>query len=51
MSRQDLQRVEVLIEVLAGRRTTELAAGVLGVSLRQAHRLLARYRADGGSPG
>jgi hypothetical protein len=36
MSRQDLQRVEVLTEVLAGRRTTVSAAGVLGVSLRQA---------------
>src|ERR1700730_4953326 len=35
MSRQDLQRVEVLTEVL-------------GVSLRQAQRLLARYRAGGG---
>jgi hypothetical protein len=34
MSRQDLQRVEVLTEVLAGRRTTVSAAGVLGVSLR-----------------
>jgi hypothetical protein len=48
MSRQDLQRVEVLTEVLAGRRTTVSAAGVLGVSLRQAQRLLARYRAGGG---
>jgi hypothetical protein len=49
MSRQDLQRVEVLTEVLAGRRTTVSAAGVLGVSLRQAQRLLARYRAGGGA--
>jgi leucine-zipper of insertion element IS481 len=48
MSRQDLQRVEVLTEVLADRRTTVSAAGVLGVSLRQAQRLLARYRAGGG---
>jgi hypothetical protein len=48
MSRQDLQRIEVLTEVLAGRRTTVSAAGVLGVSLRQAQRLLARYRAGGG---
>src|ERR1700682_5966790 len=48
MSRQDLQRVEVLTEVLAGRRTTKSAAGVLGVSLRQAQRLLARYRDGGG---
>ncbi len=47
MSRQDLQRVEVLTQVLAGRRRTETAAGVLGVSLRQAQRLLAKYRAGG----
>src|ERR1700687_5532042 len=48
MSKRDLQRVEVLTEVLAGSRTTESAAGVLGVSLRQAQRLLARYRDGGG---
>ncbi len=47
MSKQELRRVEVLIQVLAGRRTMETAAGVLGVSLRQAQRLLARYRAGG----
>jgi transposase len=48
MSKQDLQRIEVLSEVLAGRRTTESAAGILEVSLRQTQRLLARYRAGGG---
>jgi transposase len=48
MSKRELQRVEVLTEVLAGSRTTESAAGVLGVSLRQAQRLLARYRDGGG---
>ena len=48
MSKQELQQVEVLTEVLAGRRTTESAAGVLGVSLRQAQRLAARYRDGGG---
>jgi transposase len=48
MSKQELRRVEVLTEVLAGRRTTESAAGVLGVSLRQAQRLTARYRDGGG---
>jgi transposase len=48
MSKQELRRVEVLTEVLAGRRTTESAAGVLGVSLRQAQRLAARYRDGGG---
>ncbi len=48
MSKQELRRVEVLTEVLGGRRTTESAAGVLGVSLRQAQRLAARYRDGGG---
>ena len=33
MSKKDLQRIEILSEVLAGRRTTESAAGVLSVSL------------------
>ena len=40
--------VKSLTEVLAGRPTTESAAGVLGVSLRQAQRLAARYRDGGG---
>ena len=44
MSKQELRRVEVLTEVLAGRRTTESAAGVLGLSLRQAQRLTSRYK-------
>ncbi len=48
MSKQEIRRVEVLTEVLAGSRTTESAAGVLGVSLRQAQRLVARYRDGGG---
>lgn len=48
MSKQELRRVEVLTEVLAGQRTAESAAGVLGVSLRQAQRLVARYRDGGG---
>lgn len=48
MSKQELRRVEVLTEVLAGGRTTESAAGVLDVSLRQAQRLVARYRDGGG---
>ncbi|MCU1248903.1 MAG: Integrase catalytic region [Edaphobacter sp.] len=48
MSERDLQRIEVLTEVLAGIRTTESAAGVLGVSLREAQRLLASYRDGGG---
>lgn len=48
MSKQELRRVEVLPELLAGSRTTESAAGVLGVSLRQAQRLVARYRDGSG---
>jgi transposase len=48
MSKRDLQRIEVLTEVLAGRRTTESAAAVLGVSTRQVQRLLNRYRDGGG---
>ena len=48
MSKQELRRVEVLTEVLAGQRTAESAAGVLNVSLRQAQRLVARYRDGGG---
>ena len=49
MGKRDLQRIEVLTEVLAGRRTTESAGGVLGVSLRQTQRLLARYQDGGGA--
>jgi transposase len=49
MSKKDLQRIEVLTEVLAGRRMTESAAGVLNVSLRQTQRLLARYKDGGGA--
>ena len=49
MSKRDLQRIEVLTEVLAGRRTTESAAAVLDVSVRQTQRLLTRYRDGGGA--
>jgi len=49
MSRRDLKRIEVLTEVLAGRRTTESAAAVLQMSVRQAQRLLARYEDGGGA--
>jgi hypothetical protein len=48
MSKQELRRVEVLTEVLAGSRTTESASGVLGVSLREAQRLVLAYRDGGG---
>jgi hypothetical protein len=48
VSARDLQRIEVLTEVLAGRRTTASAATVLAVSVRQTQRLLIRYRDGGG---
>jgi transposase len=48
MSARDLKRLEVLTEVQAGRRTVASAAVILGVSERQAFRLLARYRDHGG---
>src|SRR5271155_5617112 len=49
MSKRDLQRIEVLTEVIAGRRTTESAAAVLYLSVRQTQRLLTRYRDGGGA--
>lgn len=49
MSKRDLQRTEVLSEVLAGRRTTVSAASVLNVSVRQAQRLSSRYKDGGGA--
>ena len=48
MSVKDLQRIEVLTEVLAGRRTVGSAATVLTISDRQVNRLLARYQENGG---
>ena len=48
MSGQELQRIEVLSEVLARRRTAISAAAVLGLSTRQTRRLLAAYRDGGG---
>jgi hypothetical protein len=48
MSERDLHRIEVLTEVLAGRRTVASAASFLAISVRQLHRLLIRYRDEGG---
>jgi hypothetical protein len=45
---RDLQRIEVLGEVLAARRTTASASAVLAVSVRQTQRVLTRYRDGGG---
>lgn len=49
MSKRELRRVEVFSAVLAGRQTVTGAERVLGRSGRQAHRLVAAYRADGAS--
>jgi transposase len=49
MSERDLQRIEVLTDVLAGRRTVAAAATVLAVGERQMYRLLAKYEDGGGS--
>ncbi len=43
MSKRDLQQIEVLTEVLAGRRSAASASTVLAISVRQANRLLMRY--------
>ena len=49
MSERDLKRIEVLSEVVSGRRTVAAGAAVLAISERQAYRLLARYEAGGGA--
>jgi transposase len=49
MSERDLWRVEVLSEVTSGWRTIASAAAALGLSPRQVHRLLRRYRDQGAS--
>ena len=46
MSERDLKRIQVLTEVLAGRRTVVSAAAVLALGVRQTFRLLARYQDD-----
>ena len=49
MSERDIRRIEVLTEVLSGRRTVASAAIVLAITARQVRRLLIRFREDGGS--
>ena len=49
MSEHDLQRIEVLTEVVAARRTVASAAAVLQLTARQVGRLLLRYRSEGGA--
>jgi transposase-like protein len=48
MSERDVQRIRVLSEVLAGRRTTTSAAALLDITPRQARRLRNRLRDGGG---
>ena len=43
MSARELQRIEVLTEILAGRRDVVSGAAVLAVSVRQVHRLLGAH--------
>ena len=48
MSERELQRIEVLSEVIGNRRTVASAAAVLALSTRQVRRLLKAYRLGGG---
>jgi transposase len=47
MSERDLQRIEILSKVIAGRMTTVSAAHILDLSERQVRRLLQRIRTGG----
>lgn len=47
MSERDVQRIEILSKVIAGRMTLVSAAHVLALSERQVRRLLERMRTDG----
>ena len=49
MSGNELQRIEILAEVLSRRRTETSAATILGISTRQTRRLVVAYRASGGA--
>lgn len=48
MSERDVRRIEVLTEVLSGRRTIASAAVVLAITARTVNRLLVRFREVGG---
>ena len=48
MSERELRRAEVLASVFAGRLTMTAAAGLMGVSRRQAHRLARQFADQGG---
>ncbi|WP_242661783.1 helix-turn-helix domain-containing protein, partial [Salipiger thiooxidans] len=47
MSERELNRIEVLSDVVQGRMSAVAAASVLGLSRRQVHRLLKTFQADG----
>jgi DNA-binding transcriptional regulator LsrR (DeoR family) len=47
ISERDLQRIEILSKVVAGRMTLTSAAHVLNLSMRQVRRLLERMRTGG----
>jgi Winged helix-turn helix len=47
MSKRELNRIDVLARLAGGRLTTEAAADLMRLTLRQTHRLLKRYRAGG----
>jgi len=48
-SGNELQRIEVLAEVLSRRRTEESAAAILGPSTRQTRRVVVACQASGGA--
>ena len=47
MSERELQRVEVLSQVVDGTMSVTMAAAVMGMSARQVQRLLRRFRTEG----
>ena len=49
MSKRELNRIDVLARLDAGRLTSLAAADLMRITVRQTHRLLKRYR-DGGAP-
>jgi hypothetical protein len=49
MSGTELQRIEILAEVVSRGRTEASAAALLGLSTRQTRRLIVAYRASGGA--
>ncbi|MBI1495450.1 helix-turn-helix domain-containing protein [Halocynthiibacter styelae] len=49
MSERDLNRIEVISQIVDGRLTAECAANMLALTKRQIFRLLRRFREDGPS--